>query len=67
MQERLELGATWLAAAIVLATTPYLSDAGFLRIFAVLAAILAVFFWETIACRVSTFVLILVLSHMIPP
>ncbi len=53
-----------LATSCVLTTAAYFHNTRLLRIFAVLAAILAAFLARTIACRVRALVLILV-SHVL--
>lgn len=55
-----------LAATVMLTATTYFHDARFLSILAILAAILAIFLWRTIARRMSALIL-LVLGHVNTP
>ena len=59
---------TWLlTAVVVLATAAYLHHTRFLRVRAVLTAILAALFTRTIARGMLTFILFLVLRHVNTP
>lgn len=55
-----------LAAGVVLTTTADFHHTRFLRVFAVFTTVLAAFFARTIACRVDTFVIV-VLCHFRTP
>ena len=55
-----------LSATVMLTAAAYFHDARFLSILAILAAILAIFLWRTIARRVSALIL-LVLGHVNTP
>ena len=59
--------ARMLTAAVVLATAAYLHHTRFLRVRAVLTAILTALFTRTIACGMLTFILFLVFCHVNTP
>jgi hypothetical protein len=56
-----------LTAGVVFTTAADLHYAGLLGILAVLAAVFATFLARTIACRMCTLILILVLCHVSTP